>query len=485
MPKLRRILIDCSFVDFARQPTGIPRVVLKYIEIGYAWGERHGIEVVPVVPTDDGLYIYRPVPGRGAPLSLLIAAHAPALPMAPASGTEAAAVAELKAVTEDLRNVLRGLLAVMGSLGTPTPATEGGETPRIAPGASSSLDPDALPEGLLTRTTRLECGPGDLMFCPAYWHDVDPVLYRGYSAAGAKLVILVHDILPITFARFYNAPWCYDFKRNVTAAFGFADAFCTVSDYTRHGLAEFGLRERLRDVPMMTTYNGFEHLVSERALDRLAGPRQLPDSPAMDVVQGLERYYVMVGSIEPKKGHRPVIQCFEEMWHAGLGSDLVIIGRKGWLEDDAVRAIEGSPFYQSKLFWFSGLDDFELGRIYAGARALVFASAGEGFGIPMIEAATYGTPVVAYDTPIVQEILGGAARTFADAPGFIERIVEMEQDGPSAAASAAGRAVAWPSWEDYTPRVFDALRAFIENEAPLPERLSRSQSIPAMPGRAA
>jgi len=225
---------------------------------------------------------------------------------------------------------------------------------------------------------------------------------------------------------------------------------------------------------MMTAYNGFEPLVCASRLDRLTGPRQLPDNPAIEIVRGMERYYLMVGSIEPKKGHRPVIQCFEDMWQAGLESNLVIIGRKGWLEQDAVRAIEESSFYQRKLFWFSGLDDFELGQMYSGARALVFASLGEGFGIPMIEAASYGTPVIAYDTPIVREILGDAARTFADARGFVERIVEIEQDGPHAAAAArCSGPWAWSPWEHYTPRVFDTLRAFFEGQSPLPEAVPR------------
>ena len=469
------MLIDCSFVDFSRQPTGIPRVVLRYLEIGYAWGRANGIEVVPVVPTSEGLFIFRPVPGRGAPASVLAAAQ---VPPPPTSVPGSAAIDELRAVAADLRNTLSLMLAAMP--GAPRPAVPFGG-PGSDPGGgllsasddAASVRPPARPPDPLTRSVLVTCGPGDLMFCPAYWHDVAPALYQSYSAAGAKVVILVHDILPVIFPRFYNAPWCYEFKRNVLAAFGFADAFCTVSDYTRHGLTELSLRERVRQVPMMTTYNGFEPLVSDQAQAWLSGPRQLPDSPAIDIVRGLGRYYVMVGSIEPKKGHRPVIHCFEEMWRAGLSSALVIIGRRGWLEENAVRAIEDSAFYGRKLFWFSGLDDFELGQVYSGARALVFASAGEGFGIPMIEAAAYGKPVVAYDTPIVAEILGGAARTFTDAAGLVDRIAEMESDGAHAAAGADAGAVAWPSWESYTPRVYDTLRGFFEGGGELPPCVPR------------
>ncbi len=312
-----------------------------------------------------------------------------------------------------------------------------------------------------------------MVFCPAYWHDTPPERYRGYAALGAKIVILVHDILPITFPRFYQSPWCHEFRRNVVAAHSYAAAFCTVSDYTRHGLAELALRERLNPVPAMTTYNGFEPMVSSTEMER-TGRGHIPESGPISAVRALGRYYVMVGSVEPKKGHRPVIGCFEEMWAAGLQSNMVIIGRRGWMEQDAVAAIETSPFYRSKLFWFSGVDDFELGLIYESARALIFSSLGEGFGIPMIEAAAYGRPVIAYDTPIVQEILGGRARTFTTGSDLVARIVEMEQDGPHAKASADASQVAWPTWENYTPRVFDVLRDVFECKASLPQAIPKS-----------
>ncbi len=472
LPTLRRILIDCTLVDFSRQPTGIPRVVLKYIETGYAWGERNGVEVVPVVPADGCLFICRPVPGRGAPANLLSAASVEAEPdgdIAPAQQTSLSG-AELSVITSDLRHTLSGMLAVLGCLGqaqltAPLP-------PQIAasPAVGESINSDAAP---LTRSVRIVPGPGDMVFCPAYWHDTPPDWYRGYAALGAKIIILVHDILPITFPRFYQSPWCHEFRRNVMAAHSYADAFCTVSDYTRHGLAELALRERLNPVPAMTTYNGFEPMVSDADRER-SSRGHIPESGPIAAVQSLGRYYLMVGSIEPKKGHRPVIGCFEEMWAAGLQSNLVIIGRKGWMEQDAVAAIEGSPFYRSKLFWFSGVDDFELGLLYESARALIFSSLGEGFGIPMIEAAAYGRPVIAYDTPIVQEILGGRARTFVTGSDLVARIVEMEQDGPYAEASADASQVAWPTWESYTPRVFDVLHAVFEGKISLPNAVPKS-----------
>ena len=64
-----RIFIDTNLVDFRRQPTGIPRVVLKYIEAGYEWGRANNVDVVPVIATESGLYPVTPLPGKAPPPS--------------------------------------------------------------------------------------------------------------------------------------------------------------------------------------------------------------------------------------------------------------------------------------------------------------------------------------------------------------------------------------------------------------------------------
>lgn len=467
MAKLRRLLIDCSFIDFSQQPTGIPRVVLKYIEIGYAWGKALDIEVVPVVPTEEGVMICRPIPGRGAPPSLLAAAQC--MP-ASAASPHTALNNELRKLVDDVRNAAI-LVRSHAAAADQKPAGHNLVPVNISSGSDTIHTPSDPSENLrpVTDSVLVNTSVGDLLFCPAYWHDVSPTKYQAIRANGAKIVILVHDILPIVFPRFYNHPWCDEFKRNVKAAFLYADAFCAVSVYTKNCLRELGFRERLPSVPIMTAYNGFDPLISAEALSELNGPRHLPDSTAISVIKALDSYYLMVGSIEPKKGHRPVIACFEDMWRAGLESCLVIIGRPGWLEKDAVEAIEKSSYFGTKLFWFSGIDDFELAYIYSRCRALVFASAGEGFGIPMIEAATYGRPIIAFNTPIVREILGDAALLFRDASEFVARIVAMEDDDKNKVASTTAASVAWPSWEDYTPRVYDALKAHFEGQVGLPD----------------
>lgn len=166
------------------------------------------------------------------------------------------------------------------------------------PQAHPALDSKSSP--------RITPGEGDVLLSPAYWHDVDPDLYRSYKAAGCRIVILVHDILPIVFDRFYRVPWRFAFKDGVIAAFSYADAFFCVSHYTQACLVEFGVRQKLAMPPMMVAYNGYEPLVSEEGRALMAGlgaPLQPRESSVREPFEEGPTPFLMVGSIEPKKGH--------------------------------------------------------------------------------------------------------------------------------------------------------------------------------------
>jgi glycosyltransferase involved in cell wall biosynthesis len=183
---------------------------------------------------------------------------------------------------------------------------------------------------------------------------------------------------------------------------------------------------------------------------------------------GDSRPFVMVGSIEPKKGHLPTIRCFEAIWRAGHNRNLVIIGRRGWLEHHILDAIERSAYYGDKLFWFSDFDDFDLAQAYSRSHALIFSSFGEGFGIPMIEASYFGRPTIVLDTPIAREILGEAGLYFKDGETLIDNIMELEDSVRYQSASDRASALSWVSWDKYTPRVFDELAKITADPKVLP-----------------
>jgi hypothetical protein len=106
---------------------------------------------------------------------------------------------------------------------------------------------------------------------------------------------------------------------------------------------------------------------------------------------------IMVGTVEPRKGHRQVVAAFDALWQSGVDLNLVIVGKKGWMVDELATAIMAHRAFGQRLFWIQDASDAVLERVYELAHVLIAASMGEGFGLPLVEAALRGVPIVARD----------------------------------------------------------------------------------------
>ncbi|WP_215846037.1 glycosyltransferase family 4 protein [Acidithiobacillus caldus] len=122
--------------------------------------------------------------------------------------------------------------------------------------------------------------------------------------------------------------------------------------------------------------------------------------------------FLMVGVMDPHKGHAQVIQAFETLWSKGLDVILVIVGKVGLLQPSIKGTIINHREYGNRLFWFEFVDDAALVSLYSNSTALLAASFSEGFGLPLIEAAYHGLPIIARDIPIFREVAGQHAFYF-------------------------------------------------------------------------
>jgi hypothetical protein len=111
----------------------------------------------------------------------------------------------------------------------------------------------------------------------------------------------------------------------------------------------------------------------------------------------------MVGTLEPRKGYRQMLEAFEHLWSKGEDVQLVIVGRNGWLMEDFVARLEKHPEKGKKLFWLTEVSDEFLAKIYEACSCLLAASIDEGFGLPLIEAMHRGKPVLARDIEVFRE----------------------------------------------------------------------------------
>ena len=83
---------------------------------------------------------------------------------------------------------------------------------------------------------------------------------------------------------------------------------------------------------------------------------------------------------------------------------MVIVGKAGWQMEDLLAKIQSHAEIDRQLFWLKGIDDDYLTHIYAASTCLISASEGEGFGLPLIEAAQHKLPIIARDIPVFREV---------------------------------------------------------------------------------
>lgn len=166
--------------------------------------------------------------------------------------------------------------------------------------------------------------------------------------------------------------------------------------------------------------------------------------------------YLMVGTIEPRKGHAFVLDAFERAWGMGADINLVIVGRPGWMSEDLIERMRNHEQLERRLWWMEQASDEYMGRIMDTATALIAASEGEGFGLPLVEAAREGLPVLARDIPVFREVGDGFADYFDGlSPEHLTSLL-MQGVKPETACECAFPAAV--SWKETTAVILEMLR---------------------------
>ncbi len=177
--------------------------------------------------------------------------------------------------------------------------------------------------------------------------------------------------------------------------------------------------------------------------------------------------FLMVGTIEPRKGYRETLEAFSRLWDRGVDVNLVIVGREGWTHlasamrrdiPATVDRLRRHPERGRRLFWLEGIDDAGLEKVYAAGTCLIAASYGEGFGLPLIEAARRRLPILARDIPVFREVAGDHAAYFkaADAGDLAEALrgwLERWSRGDAPGSEGMGQM----SWRQSARQVLDVL----------------------------
>ena len=159
--------------------------------------------------------------------------------------------------------------------------------------------------------------------------------------------------------------------------------------------------------------------------------------------------FLLVGTLEPRKGHVQTLEAFERLWDEQTDVNLAFVGKIGWHMEPFVARLSGHPEIGKRLFWMEGISDQYLDQVYRTATCLIAPSEGEGFGLPLIEAAQHGTPLLVRDIPVFREVAGDYAFYFGglDASSLSKAVHEwltLWRDGQHPRSNE----MPWLTWEE-------------------------------------
>lgn len=224
--------------------------------------------------------------------------------------------------------------------------------------------------------------------------------YQELRRSGVKVIFTVYDLLCVNMPQFFPAGAKEGFERWLEVVAENDSAICiskAVSDELADWIAEQNV-SRLRPFKI-----DWFHLGAD--VNNSIPTNGLPEN-AKKVLSQLQarESFLMVGTVEPRKGHAQVLDAFELLWSEEKQLNLVIVGKQGWMVEALVKRFRSHPEVNKRLFWLDGISDEYLERVYAASNCLIAASHGEGFGLPLIEAAKHKLPIIARDIPVFREV---------------------------------------------------------------------------------
>lgn len=168
--------------------------------------------------------------------------------------------------------------------------------------------------------------------------------------------------------------------------------------------------------------------------------------------------FLCVGTIEPRKGIAHLLDAMDVLWQRGTDANLVLVGKAGWRVEPLLDRIRAHPELGKRLFWLAGISDEYLEAVYGASTALVAASEGEGFGLPLIEAAQHGLSLIARDIPVFHEVAGGHAYFFQDAsPQGLAASLQTWLDLFARDEHPRSSGMPWLTWEQSAGQLLNAI----------------------------
>lgn len=232
-----------------------------------------------------------------------------------------------------------------------------------------------------------------------------------WKQLGIKIHIVVYDLLPVLYPQWFNPKTSKNFHRWLKTIAIFADSLLCISNTVKADLDNW-LTQKYSLARGSISLGAFK-LGAD--IEASAPSHGLPVN-SNDLITSIsgKPSVLMVGTLEPRKGHSQVLTAFEKLWQQGDDINLVIVGRPGWKTEELQQRLRSHQHIGNHLYWFDNASDEFLELIYQSCAGVILASYAEGFGLPLIEARHYNKPVLARDIPVLREVGGSSVTFFSD-----------------------------------------------------------------------
>lgn len=294
----------------------------------------------------------------------------------------------------------------------------------------------------------IEVQAGDIFFALDYQPQIQAgkaPFYKYLRQSGVAVKFMVYDLLSITHAQFFPEGAREYFENWLNVVCENDGAVCisnSVADELINWMNGKSYK-RLNPFDIKSNILGaniekiFPNTLSKKNIDSdWLIPNKNPS-------------FLMVGTLEPRKAHSEVLDAFDLIWAEGLDANLVIVGKVGWMTDRLANRVKSHPAFNIHLFWLDTVTDESLLRLYKSCSCLIAASFGEGFGLPIIEAAQHGLPVIARDIPVFREVAGDHALYFNSIqPEDLKATIESWLEMFNVDAHPKSNTIPWVTWKE-------------------------------------
>lgn len=219
-------------------------------------------------------------------------------------------------------------------------------------------------------------------------------LYKELKKNRVKIFNFIYDFVPIVKPQFSHENTTRNFTSFISAVNKYSD------------LVFFDSRSAEEDFYNIKEHIGNERSIATRVVKLGADIKLKNDVSLEDKYSKIlsSRYILFVGTLEPRKNQKLLLDVFDELEKRYKDLQLVFVGKEGWDNSALISRVKKHKLLNKRFYWLSSVSDEELSQLYEQAYICTYLSEYEGFGLPIAESLGYGNITITSNNSSMYEV---------------------------------------------------------------------------------